>query len=97
MINKFNTWASFKKESLKDPLIRREYERLAPEYEIIKAIIEARTRKNFTQANIAKKIGTTQSAIARVESGTANPSLKFMHRLADALGLRLSIRFLPQS
>ena len=96
MKKKFNTWGDFKKESLKDPAVRREYERLAPEYEIIKAIIEARTKMNFTQANIAKKIGTTQSAIARVESGTANPSLKFMQELADTLGLRLSIRFLPQ-
>lgn len=97
MKKKFNTWTDFKKESLKDPIIRREYERLAPEYEIIKAIIEARTNKKITQANVAKKIGTTQSAIARVESGTANPSLKFMYKLADALGLRLSIRFLPLS
>ena len=96
MNKKLNTWEDFKKESLKDPIVRREYERLAPEYEIIKAIIEARTKMNFTQANKAKKIGTTQSAIARVESGTANPSLKFMHKLADATGTRLSIRFLPQ-
>ena len=54
-------------------------------------------KKGMTQAQIAKKMGTTQSAIARVEAGNTNPTIGFMQKLADALGLRLSLRFLPQS
>ena len=96
MNKRFRTWQEVKRDLLKDPEVRREYERLKPEYEIIKAMIEARKKKTTTQAKLAKKLGTTQSAIARVESGNGNPTLKFMHRLADALDMKLEIRFTPR-
>ncbi len=82
---------------LKDPNFRREYEKVQTEFAPIRAILDARMKKGMTQAQIAKKMGTTQSAIARVESGNINPTIGFMQKLADALGLRLSIRFLPQT
>lgn len=84
------------KEWLKNPENRREYEKVQTEFAPIRAILDARMKKGMTQAKIAKKMGTTQSAIARVESGNANPSIKFMQKLADALDLRLDIRFLPR-
>jgi len=83
-------------KELQDPKFRREYEKVETEFAPIRAILDARMKKGITQATIAKKMGTTQSAIARVESGNANPSLKFMQKLADALDLRLDIRFLPR-
>jgi len=84
-------------EQMKDPEFRREYEKIQVEFAPIRAILDARMKKGMTQAQIAEKMGTTQSAIARVESGNGNPTIAFMQKLADALGLRLSIRFLPQS
>ena len=84
-------------EQMKDPEFRREYEKVQTEFAPIRAILDARMKKGMTQVQIAKKMGTTQSAIARVEAGNTNPTIAFMQKLADALGLRLSIRFLPQT
>ena len=85
------------REFLKDPTNRLEYAKAETEFAPIRAILEARVKKGMTQAQIAKKMGTTQSAIARVEAGNTNPTIGFMQKLADARGLRRSIRFLPQS
>ena len=85
------TFQSFKKRSLKNPAVRREYEKLEPEFALISAIIAHRIKTGMTQAALAHKIGTKQSAIARLESGTYNPSLTFLHKVAKALDTRLEI------
>lgn len=78
---------------LKNPIVRREYERLGPEFELIEAVIAKRIEKKMTQKELAHKIGTKQSAIARLESGGANPSFAFLRKIADALGVSLHISF----
>lgn len=83
----------FLKKALKDPKIKAEYDRLEPEFAVIEAILDARVKKHMTQEQLAKKIGTKQSAIARIESGNANPSIGFLQKLADALGKKLVIQF----
>jgi len=84
----------YKKEVfLKDPRVKAEYEKLQPEFAVIEAILRARMKKGLTQQVLAKKIGTKQSAISRLESGRANPSLNFLKRLAEALGGKLKISF----
>lgn len=90
---KMKSFQQLKKELLCDPEIRREYDRLGPEYEMIESMMRKRMQKKMTQAALAKKIGTKQSAISRVESGNGNPSLAFMQKIAEALGSRLSISF----
>jgi predicted transcriptional regulator len=80
-----------KKELMKDPDFRREYKALEPSFEFAKMIIKKRIEKGLTQAELAKKLGTTQSAIARLESGEYNPSLKFLSRVADAFESELEI------
>jgi len=57
---------------------------------LAKVIIEKRLAKWFTQANLAHKIGTKQSAIARLESGSYNPSLVFLVKIAKALDTKLT-------
>ena len=83
----------FLKESLKNPKIKAEYDRLQPEFAVISAIIRARAEKGLTQKQLAKKLGTKQSAIARLESGRANPSVAFLKKLAEALDSNLQIKF----
>lgn len=83
-------------EKLKDPEFRAGYEKVRQENEPLRAILRARVEKGMTQAAIAKKMGTTQSSIARVESGKSHPTIPFMQRLADALDMKLEIRFLPR-
>jgi transcriptional regulator with XRE-family HTH domain len=74
---------------------RRAYEELGEEFLIAKALIEARQRAGLTQNEIAKRIKTTQSAIARLESGKSFPSGRTLQRFARATGSRLEIRFAP--
>ena len=84
----------FLKESLKDPLLKAEFDRQQPEFAVIQAMIDIRRKKDLTQKQLAEKLGTTQSAISRLEKGNINPTIGFMQKLADALGSRLDIRFL---
>lgn len=85
-------WETVKKELLSDPEVAKEYERLRPRYELISQLIGARIKKGLTQAQLAKKMGTKQSAIARVEGGNANPSIAFLEKLTQALGSKLTIQ-----
>ena len=73
-------------EQLRDPNFRREYEALEEEFTMATEIIALRKRLNLTQKELAERVGTSQPAIARVESGNyRNLSLSFLRRLADAL------------
>lgn len=75
-----------------NPEFRKEYDALAPKYALISAMLDARNKKGMTQAEIARRAGTTQSAIARFESGRTNPTLDFATRLSSAVGAKLEIR-----
>ena len=88
----FNAWS--KKALLSDPEVKKEYDLLQPEFAVIRAIIDARINKGITQKDLAEKIGTKQSVISRLESGRANPSVAFLHKLADALNSHLEINFI---
>ena len=90
---KFRTWDSLKKELLSNPEVKKEYDRLGPEYAVISQLIELRAKKHLTQKGLAKKLKTKQSAIARLESGRGNPTLEFLQRTAKALGKRLTVSF----
>ncbi|MDO8618889.1 MAG: helix-turn-helix transcriptional regulator [Candidatus Daviesbacteria bacterium] len=85
-------WEDLEKELLSDPETKREYDRLAPRYAVISNLIEARLKRGLTQGELAEKIGTKQSAIARLEGGNVNPSLEFLQKIAQALGSKLIIQ-----
>jgi transcriptional regulator with XRE-family HTH domain len=76
-----------------DPAYREAYEALAPEFELAGALIRARTGAGLTQAQLAEGMQTTQSVIARPESGRARPSTTTLERIAQATGTRLRISF----
>lgn len=76
---------------MSNPELRKDYEDLAPQYEIIDAVIAARIEKKMTQADLAKRAETKQSNISRFESGNYNPSLEFLQKIADALDKHLEI------
>ncbi len=76
---------------MKDPQFKQAYEDLELEFQLIGAIISARIKGGVTQAQLAKKAGTKQSAISRFESGSYNPSLQFVKKLSNALDLRLTL------
>ncbi len=82
----------YKKQALKNPKLKAEYDKLQPEFELINALIEVRKKKGYTQTQLAQKIGTKQSVISRLEIGRANPTLEFLKKLASALNSTLEIR-----
>ncbi|MBZ1348582.1 MAG: helix-turn-helix transcriptional regulator [Candidatus Nealsonbacteria bacterium] len=88
---KKKTYKQLKKELLKDKKIKQLYERLEPEFAVIEMIIKKRIEKGLSQKELARKIGTKQSAISRLESGTYNPSLSFLQKVGEALGAKLKI------
>ncbi|MBI4992924.1 MAG: helix-turn-helix transcriptional regulator [Candidatus Magasanikbacteria bacterium] len=88
------SYLQFKKQLLKDKEIRRNYEKLDTEFALAKAIIEMRNKRGLTQAVLAKKIGTKQSSVARLESGNYNPSIAFLGKVALALDARLKVSLL---
>lgn len=86
------SWKTFKKELLKDRKVLEEFNKLEPRYQIISQLIETRTRKGITQKELAERIGTKQSAIARVESGAVNPTIAFLEKVTNALGSKLIVQ-----
>lgn len=81
----------FKAEMLKNPAVKAEYDALEPEYQLISQLIDARTASKMTQKQLAERIGTKQSCIARLESGNYNPSFQFLQKVAGALCKKISI------
>ncbi|HUW63896.1 MAG TPA: helix-turn-helix transcriptional regulator [Spirochaetia bacterium] len=86
-----------KAKLMKDPAFQEAYEELQPEYQLIKALIRQRLEKHMTQSELAEKVGTRQSSIARLESGSYNPSFRFLKKVANALDARLEVTIVPKN
>ena len=80
---------------MRDDQYRREYDALEEEFALSAALIAARSRAGLTQSELAERMKTSQSAIARMESGRVIPSGRTLQRLARATGTRLTISFEP--
>lgn len=81
------------KELMSNKEFKKEYDALEPEFQIIKAMMKARNEKGITQKELSSITGITQADISKLENGTANPSIKTLQRLANALGKNLIIQF----
>lgn len=88
-------FADLKKEMLANPEVAAEYERLGPVYELVGAMVDARHAAGLTQGQIAAKLGTTQSAIARLENAHHLPSLDMVTRYAAAVGRKVEVQLMP--
>lgn len=80
-------------EQMKCQEFKEAFEEIGPEYEIIRAVIDGRSALNLTQKELSDKTGIQQSHISRLENGNYNPSIKFLKRIAEALGKELHIEF----
>jgi ribosome-binding protein aMBF1 (putative translation factor) len=81
------------KKWMKSKDYRKAYDDLAPEFALARAVIRARVTARLTQEQLAERMKTTQSVIARLESGRTRPSTQTLERLATATGTRLKISF----
>ena len=90
------TLKEYKNKKMKDPVFAEEYVKLQPEMNVIRAIIDARISQNLTQKELSEKTGIAQTEISRLENGSRNPSVRLLQRLADGMGMDLSITFTPK-
>jgi transcriptional regulator with XRE-family HTH domain len=88
--------ADLHKKWMKEPRYRKAYEALEEEFVFASAMIDARSRAGLTQEQLARKMGTTQPVVARLESGRTRPSLRTLERLAQATDSRLVVGFEPR-
>jgi predicted transcriptional regulator len=82
---------AYKKRMLKNPSIKAEYDALEEEFALIAELLAARTRAKLTQAQVARRMGTSQSAVARLESGRS-PSMASLRKYARATGSKVQIK-----
>ncbi len=88
-----NSFRDFLNEQLKNPELKAEYDALEPEFEIIRAMIDARRKTGLTQKELSERAGIAQSDISKLENGNANPSINTLKRLAKAMDMSLHIEF----
>lgn len=87
----------FLNQQLEDEEFRKEWEALQPEYNTMRAIIEARKKNNLTQKQLAEKTGIDQADISKIETGNANPTIHMLQRLADGMDMILKLEFIPKN
>jgi predicted transcriptional regulator len=85
------TWKQHKQELMKDAEFKAAYDALEPEYYMARELIKARIGKKMTQEQLAEKAGVSRVVIARLESGTTNPTFHTVNRVAAALGKELKL------
>ncbi len=83
----------FFNEMMKDPEVKREFDALEPEFQLIREMIKARREAGLTQKELAERTGLQQSNISRIENGNGNPSLETLNKIAQGLGKKLVISF----
>jgi transcriptional regulator with XRE-family HTH domain len=93
------THKQLRTKALGNAEVKAEYEKLSDEYALLDEFLKARGAQGLTQAQVAQKIGTTQSAVARMESGSGkhSPSLATLSKYAEALGCKLEVRLVRQT
>ena len=93
-----STFKQFKARALTRPEVRKAYDELAEEFAFIDEVLKARAASGLTQAELAARVGTTQSAIARLESGTPkhSPSIVTLQRYARAMGYRVEVKLVKE-
>lgn len=86
-------WNDYEKELLAKPGFKEALEETRLEYQIARELIKVRVEKGLSQADVAKRVKTTQSVISRVENAKTTPSMSFLKRIAEALNIKLHVHF----
>ena len=87
--------AKLRQKLLTDPEIRAAYDRLGPIFAVVGEMIDARLAAGLTQADIAVRMGTSQSVVARLESARHMPTFDMVARYAAAINRRIDIHLVP--
>ncbi|PIR85308.1 transcriptional regulator [Candidatus Kaiserbacteria bacterium CG10_big_fil_rev_8_21_14_0_10_45_20] len=85
------SYTQFKKKALANARVKKEYQALEPEFRLVRMLIKKRLTAGLSQSELAQKVGTKQSAISRLESGTYNPTVGMLRKVAHALGADIQV------
>ena len=91
--NAMTNFNDFLAEQMENEEFRKEWEALEPEFTIMQAMIDARNEEGLTQKDLSERSGIAQGDISKLENGNANPSIRTLQRLANAMGKKLKIEF----
>lgn len=89
-------WQKVRNEILSNTEVKKEYEKLKPEYEIIRAVLNARKNRNLTQQQLADRTGINRADISRLENGNSNPTIAQLQRIAEGMDMVLKVEFVPK-
>lgn len=92
-MDKPQSWNQLRDRRLKSPATTTGYEQAKAAYELGRMIRELREARQLSQRELAERMGTTQSVVGRLEAGGSRPTLVTLERIAQALGVRLEVRF----
>jgi len=95
-IGKGISFKDFLREELQNPEVEKHYQEARAEWLAARAVIKARTAAKLTQAELAKKIHSSQQSISRIEAGQQNASVAILRKIGHALGMELHIDFRPK-
>lgn len=86
-------YKTLRERILSNPRVQKEYDKNKLSFEVARIAIEARIAQKMSQKELAKRVGTKQPSIARIESGNSLPSLRLLKKIANALGTELRVKF----
>ena len=81
---------------MNDSVFQQEWQALEPEYQIVRALLQARRETGMTQKDLSEITGIAQGDISKLENGNANPSIRTLQRLANGMGMTLKVEFIPR-
>ena len=90
-MKKSYTVKELKEKLMENPEFRREYEKLQPEFQIACQILEARLKQKISQEELARRAGTGQAVISRLEGMNAKPSISLLERIARSLNIKMNV------
>jgi len=88
---KYINFRDYHNEQMRDPEFKKAFDSLEVEFQIIHDILRKRIEQDMSQKELAEKIGSDQATISRLEAGNFNPSIKFLKRVAEAVGGKLKV------
>lgn len=85
-----------KSEILENAEVQAEYEKLKPEYDVVRAVLEARKKNHLTQQQLADRTGINRADISKLENGSTNPTIALLQRIAEGMDMQLKLEFVPK-
>jgi transcriptional regulator with XRE-family HTH domain len=90
-------WKEHKARLMKDPEFRAEYEALEPVYQLARILVQKRIERELSQTEMARLMGTKQAVVSRLENIATDPRFSTVQSIADALGTKITLTFLPST